>query len=375
MKDGRTLVDLAKELERRANNKSDFIAKTSAISLSVKDGVPETDKDFDRLLQMNVGTERFGINEITHDQLGTYTGIPAAYYDRCRHEDPNLLATNVNTWIRRKAESRLVRTLDGNARAFLSDRYRPLENEDLASAVLPILLDSGKYDLMSSEVTDRRLYLKVVGKELSRELAKTGNFLGDGEHKMVRVLYPAITISNSEVGLGALSIQRGLYDSGCSNLATFGEKSLRKYHVGVKHDLMPEDLISLLSDDTRRKTDAALWGQVRDVVQAGFDAGRFNELVDQVEGAREDRIEKTADVTKVVKLASSKLGITEGEQKGVLQALIEGGDLTRFGIYNAVTRFSQEPSVSYDRATELERIGAQVIELPKYEWQEIARAA
>lgn len=373
MKSGRSLIELAKEVERRANAKQDYVAKNSALSMSVDK--TECDQEFERLLRLNVATDKFGINELAHDQIGSYCEIPSKYYERCRTQDPDLLVHNVNTWIQRKgADKRMVRTLDGTARAFLSDKYRPMENEDLAAAILPIILDTGKFDIMSCEVTDRKLYLKVVGKELSRELAKTGNYLGDGNHRIVRVAYPAVTISNSEVGYGALSIQVGLYDSGCSNLATFGERSMRKYHVGARHDLMPEDLVSMLSDDTRKKTDAALWGQVRDVVNSGFNAERFNSLVDQVEGAQADRIDREADVVKVVKAAGTRLGITEGEQKGVLQALIEGGDLTRFGVYNAVTRYAADVE-SYDRATELERIGAAVIELPKQDWQQIAKAS
>jgi hypothetical protein len=48
-------------------------------------------------------------------------------------------------------------------------------------------------------------------------------------------------------------------------------------------------------------------------------------------------------------------------------------DLSRLGLHNAVTRYSQDVE-SYDRAPELERIGAQVIELPKNDWTQIARA-
>ena len=48
---------------------------------------------------------------------------------------PMLLADNANRWLKDKGEDRrLIRTLDGKARALLSDKYRPLENEDLAEA-------------------------------------------------------------------------------------------------------------------------------------------------------------------------------------------------------------------------------------------------
>jgi len=48
--------------------------------------------------------------------------------------------------------------------------------------------------------------------------------------------------------------------------------------------------------------------------------------------------------------------------------------LNRFGLFNAVTRAAQDIE-SYDRATELERVGAQVIELERSEWRELALAA
>jgi hypothetical protein len=368
MKSGRSLIDFAHEVERQASTKRDFVARTSAIEMGL-------DEEFERLLKLNVGSEKFAINELAHDQIGQYCGIPSAYYDRCKAANPELLIHNVNTWIRsHENEKRMVRTLDGNTRAFLSDAYRPLENIDLANAILPILLDTGKYDIMSCQVTEKRLYIKVVGKALARELAKTGNYLGDGAHKIVRVLYPAVTISNSEVGFGQLAIQQGLYDSGCSNLATMGERALKRRHVGARHDMLSDELVAQLSDDTRKKTDAALWAQVRDVVSGGFDEARFNSLVDSIEGSKEDRIDKEADVVEVVKVAGQKLGFSETEGKGILQALIEGADLSRFGLYNAVTAYSQGVE-SYDRATELERIGGNVIELPRNDWQAIARAS
>lgn len=365
MKTGRSLVQLAEEIQRQAGAKHDYVAKAEAIAFElVKDE-----------LKLKVGAERFGLNEITHDQIGQYLQIPAAYYDRCRQENPELLATNVNTWLgRASGQKRMVRTLDGNARAFLSDKFRPIENEDLAEAVLPILLGDGKFDIVSCEVTERRLYIKVVDHSVTRKLAETGNYFGDGAHKIVRIAAPAITISNSEVGHGALSIQAGLHDSFCSNLAFFAARSMKKYHVGARHDILGDDVVSILSAQTQNLTNAALLSQVQDVVKGAFDPARFNELCDMVDGTVTQKIEKDVDVVKLVNATGKRLGLTEGENKGVLSALIEGADLTRFGLYNAVTRYSQQVD-SYDRATELERAGAAVVELPQAEWKQLVALA
>lgn len=366
MKTGKTLVELATEIQRRANNKKDLVASTANMGM-IAPSTPGA------LPQLIIGGEHeFYINDIAHSQIGSHLEIPKVYYDKMRSEAPNLLANNVNEWFRRHPAPRMVRTLDSGARAFLSDKFSPdMENEDLAEAVLPVLIDMN-LAIMSCEVTDRRLYIKAVDKKVERALAKTGARFGDGGHTIVRVNSPAITISNSEVGMGALSIQGGVYDQFCSNLASFGERSMRRAHIGQKQNIAEGELYAMLSDKSKKLNNAALWSTVRDVVRAVFDRAKFDALVDKIEGTQADKID--GDVVKVVDLSSRKLGLLESEGKSVLKHLIEGSDLSRFGLYNAITRMSQDVE-SYDRATELERIGAQVIELPKADWKVLAEAA
>jgi hypothetical protein len=265
----------------------------------------------------------------------------------------------------------LVRGLDGTARAFLSDAYKPLENEDLAEAVLPAVMELG-LDVMSSQITDTRLYLKCVDPKVTRELEAKGGAFGDGKHNIIRMLAPALTVSNSEVGEGALSILGGVYDGFCSNLATFGERSVRKYHVGKRHEIASEDTYALLSDKTRRLTDAAIWAQVGDVVRGAFDQARFNSLCDKISATQEEKIE--GDPVQVVKLTTSRFGLTDTTGTSILKHLIEGGSLTRFGLFNAITRAAQDVE-DYDDATAMERHGAQIIELAPAEWKTLALAA
>lgn len=355
-----SLKELAAEITRRSKAKKDVVASSGAIVIA----------PHDKEVKAQIGTELFGINDVAHRQIQGHLKIPAEYYDRMRKDQPGLLANNINVWLHRSGEKRLVRTLDGNVRAFLSDRYRPLENEDLARAVLPVLTKM-KLDVMSCAITDTRLFIKAVDPAVTRELAKVGAKWGDNMHKIVRVASPAITIQNSEVGFSALSVLVGIYDAFCSNLASFSERSARKYHIGGKHDI-GDEAYAMLSDDTRRKTDAALWGQIGDVTKAAFNKAHFNELVDKIEATRSDKIE--GDIIQVVSFASKKFGMTDAEGSDVLQHLIEGGDLSRFGLYNAVTRTAEDLD-DYDRASDFERMGGKIIELPRKEWAEVAQAA
>ena len=58
------------------------------------------------------------------------------------------------------------------------------------------------------------------------------------------------------------------------------------------------------------------------------------------------------------------------EQDGILKYLIEGGDLSQYGLSNAVTRYSSDVE-DYDRATQIESIGWAVATMPATQWKEI----
>ncbi len=361
MKTGMTLQAMAAEIERQAANRKDYVAPTAALSM-----IPQEN---DCAMQVR-GVDAFNINNLAHRQIGDHVSIPAKYYDRMRESAPTLLADNVNHWLSKDGSDRMVRTLDGKVRAFLSDRYRPLENFDLAEAVLPVLMQQ-QLEIISCEVTERRLYIKAADKRINRDIPTGKNRMGDGSHVIFDTVSPAIVISNSEVGMGALSVETAVWTRACTNLAIFGQRSLRKYHVGGKHE-MTDGLVSLLSEKTKRLSDAATWAQVGDVVKGAFDQAKFDASLKELVGMETQKIE--GDVVKCVDLAARHFDMQEGEKKSVLKHLIEGGDLSRYGLFNAITR-TAEDLADYDRATDFERMGGKVIELAANEWQRIAEAA
>lgn len=372
MKAGRTPQELATEIQRQMEGKKDFIAPTKQIRVIV----PEQSDEVLLALGTNerpANGNAFHLNELAHGQLSELTGIPKVYYDRCKREAPQLFSQNVNNWLRQLADDskhgqRMIRTLDGNVRAILSDSYRPLENFDLANAVLPVLQEQNLF-IASCEVTERRLYIKAFDKGIEREIAIKGS---DPAHTFLKdVVFPSITISNSEVGFGALSIAAGIYTGGCTNFASFSDSRMRKYHVGSKAG-STEEVYALLSDQTKRLTDAAIWSQVCDVVKSAFEIAQFEKLVSRVQETSTQKIE--GDVVKAVNLTSERFGFSKEEGNSILKHLIEGGDLSRYGMFNAVTR-TAEDIPDYDRATEFERAGGRVIELAHNEWEQIARAA
>lgn len=365
MKTGKTLVELATELQRQAETKRDFLAPTSALALVADDNFGPGE------MQMKLGDiPNFGVRDTAHRQLGEHVGIPAPYYDRMRQHAPALLAENVNHWLHTEPSTRMLRTLDGNVRGFLSDRFRALDNFDLAEIAIPVFQDLD-VEFLSMELTERRMYIKVADKRLMRDVP-SGRKMGDGSHVFFDTVSPAAILSNSEIGFGAWSLEVGIWTKLCTNMAIASSRSMKKYHVGGKHALGDEQLYALLTDETKKKTDQAVLAQTRDVLKAAFEEARFDALINDVKGMAEQKIE--ADPLKVIEVTAKKFNMNESERGSVLRHLIEGGDMTRYGLFNAITR-TAEDLPDYDRATDFERLGGKIIELPRTEWEQLAVAA
>lgn len=361
MKKGTDLQALAAEIVRQRGASRDLVTSTELMMIDPQGPSNVTFRIKDR--------ESVPINGIAHGQIAEHTKIPKPYYDRMLADAPDLLANNINTWFAKYPAPRMARLLDNRLRGFLSNSYRPLDNTDLAEAVFPALFDL-KLEIMSCELTERRLYIKAVDPRIKQDVP-SGRKIGDGSHVFFRTLSPGIVISNSEVGYGALALDYGVFDEVCTNLATISKSGMRRAHLGGKLEAT-DDLQAKLSDETRKAKDKALWLEVRDTVKLAFDAAEFEARARKIGNMAERPIE--GDPVKVIELARKKFDLTEVEGTSVLKALIAGADLTQMGFYNAITQASQTIE-SYDRATELEYLGGRIIDLPANDWKELAKAA
>ena len=177
-----------------------------------------------------------------------------------------------------------------------------------------------------------------------------------------------IVISNSEVGHGAVAVYPLVYRLVCSNGMIAADAGQRKYHVGRS---MEADMnFEVFRDDTVAADDKAFMLKLRDIVKAATDEARFHQIVSRMRDATEVKITGVNDIPKVVELAVSEYGVNKTETNGVLRHLIEGGELSLFGISSAVTRYSQDVE-SYDRATDLEVIGWNLLGMSSMMWHRI----
>lgn len=356
MKTGQSLQEIAAELERQAKSKRDFIAPSKQLEMvKLPGGEKVGNAEFE--LKVN-GHGRYGVTETCHEQIGGRLGIPKGYYERMATEAPELLERNVNHWFQADNKPRMVRTLDGNARAILSNRYRPLDNVDLAETALPVLQDAG-CRIESAALTERRLYIKAVTQKVEIEVRK-----GD-------VVQAGIVISNSEIGAGGVKVEPMIFRLVCLNGMIAPDYGLKKYHVGRGFGGDEDGAEELYRDETREADDRAFWMKVRDVVSGSLQRDVFERIARRITEAASEPM--NGDPVKVVEVAQKRFGLSDEERGGVLKHLIQGGDLSRWGMVNAITRLSQDVK-SYDRATDLERLGGQVLELPRRDWSGISEA-
>ena len=356
MKNGRSLIALAQELERQLATKKDLVVPSSLMRHHTSDLAACS-----LFIEESDGAQRYGVTDLARRQLAEKLKIPYAYFERMRIDQPALLDRNVNTWLQSdESDKRLIRTLDRRVRAVLSDRYRRLDNFDLAEQVLPILQRLPQAQFESVELTDTRMYLKVISSRVTYEIAP-----GD-------IVQAGVVITNSEVGCGTLSVQPLVFRLICKNGLIASDRTLRKTHVGRILESAEGESVVAFKDDTLLADDRAFFLKVRDVVEAAVSEATFRLVAEKMQ--KTIGIKFTGDPVKSVEVLADRYSLNDGERAGVLRHLITDGDLSAYGLVNAVTGYSQEVE-DYDRATEFEALGGKLIELPGKDWKEIAEAA
>lgn len=292
------------------------------------------------------GIGAFTVSNIAHEQISQHLKIPKGYYDRARMEQPDLYVRTVNTWIESADSPRTLRTLDNTARAILSDRFRPLDDYPLLRAVLPTLSKMNG-TVLSANISDEKMYLKIVFAELEARIPNP-QFPDD------RVQF-GLCIHNSEVGRGRLAIDGFMNRLVCKNGMRL-DSVLSKYHVGrSKIDL--SDAVDLWSDGTKEQSDKAFWMQVEDTIRGAMTMDKVNEYVEAMGVSTGRMMEKPQET---VKLLCDNFNLSGDQHDGIMKHLISGGDLSQWGLINAVTRTAEDQD-SYDIASELEKLGGDLV--------------
>jgi len=368
--------DMLAALRKDRTNSIDFIADTRTLNMipindDLKDQFPKVEEQ-ERLhpttpqvaIIPREDEDWYGttgpviLNSHAHEQLSAQLKIPRPYYKRLLDEQPDLLTLNVNRWLNETPARRLFRVQKeeniGVARAYLSDRYRRLDNLELAESFVPMLADEqSMWSIHQCGLTSVRMHIEAVYHHLS------------GEVKVGDEVALAVKITSSEVGSGALSVQLGVHRLVCSNLMVVPTWSQRQIHLGRAQD----DMVALLSDATIKAEDQLIIDKMRDVVTGMADEDKFRELLGTLKESANYNLD---DPVKATEILCGDLALTEGEGNLMKNNMITGGDATIWGLTNALTASARD--LDMERKAELELAAGKMMETAA-EWKRYGQAA
>lgn len=350
---GRSLNEVIIDLEHQHSAKEDFIAPARGMRMQ-EDGTTF------EINHLKTGEKKqFESSKVLHNQIGAALKIPGKYYELMRNEKPELLSRNINTWFADMEGSYMVRSFqypdESIGRAMLSTQYRRIDNLLIAETVLPMFAGTDQYEVVECEVTERKLYFKIVNHRLQSNVVP-----GDA-------VQAGVIVTNSEVGLGAVSVRPYLYRLVCTNGMVVTEMSQRKAHIGRVQEAV-NDGFGICSLEAEKAEDKALVLRLRDTVKHMIEKEMFEKAIDKLRSSSNKKI--TGDPGEVIKLTGKIYDINKDEQTGILRHLVEGGDLSKYALSNAVTRTSHDIE-NFDRATELQEIGWQVATMDSDLWNQV----
>jgi hypothetical protein len=284
------------------------------------------------------------------NQMYQKTGIPKKYADiLLREGQADLLAYNLNRRFRSMQPNKrgevpnfLLRTVGGQVRGFLSDRYRRWGSREIVEAFAGVA-ERCKALPISALVTDTRLYIKVVLDkvfEAGKDLFVYG-----------------VCLQHSDFGDGALSMKACLTRLVCDN-GMLGEDGLRRIHLGAR---IGDDL--QLSERTYQLDTDTMASAVSDVARHLLQEKLASSKLFAVERASE----RVIDAEERLEVLRRNAYISKGEKEGISD-LYRSAEVvklppgnTEWRLANAVSLFAHD--VEPIRSMELEGLAGAIVGL------------
>ena len=367
MKTGMTLHDLLARVQHHAAVKRDFVASTGAVRMV--EAAEFTDRVAVVLLKEGAGElERFELTGTAHRQIAEHLGIPFKYYGRLLTDHRDLVIHQVNALFEREPKIRLLRTMEGHIRAFLSDGYRRLDNNIVLATTLPLIMKGEGFAnrLLSCNVTEESMNIKCVFTDEALQFD-----VGLAPNGRPDIIRPGFQLDNSEVGKGSLRCRSFFHRGYCDNGAVYGSEEameFRRAHLGGR--LIEGVDFQVISDETARLDDAAIVSGVGDVMRALANPTFIEKMAAKLRSLKAGG--QIEDPVTVMPKVAKELGLNETEANQALVNLIRDQDFSRWGVLNAVTAVANEAQ-TYERANELEATANAVINLPALRWDALRR--
>lgn len=316
-------------------------------------GIPDVGLEFhtsDDIPELDGKVAR--ITPYMHGQIAARSGIDKRYYERMRLQQPELLIKNIETWWNAEPETRMARLVrpaivesgkvkigDLTGRAWLSDRYKTLDNYDFVTTVLE---EAAAHDALihSCHLDDERVYIKLVSPNVAEEVARG------------TVVHTGCIVKNSEVGDGKVMVQPYCMIVQCMN-GLIGVEKYDQVHLGGQNE------IGILQQDTIEAEARSVWLQVRDWVRATFQGEFLQRRVEEMQYALGVTVRVPAK--KAIANVVRTYGMTGTEGSLIYEKYLRGNDDSMFGVVNAVTRAAHEGGFDFRKQVEIEQYAGQML--------------
>lgn len=287
-----TGVPVFQELKRQRETRKDLIVDSRSLK-----AVAEQER-------IVIDVPKYGGHPLTpwaHGQLAEKVQIPQKYYSRMLDtKNFGLLADNVNTWLPTE-DKRMIRILDGNIRAILSDRYRVLDNYDLMFLALDEFAKAGA-EVHKLNLTESHLFIKAVTPRLQGEV-RPGDTVQGG-----------LVLRNSEVGASRFAVEPFVLRLRCTNGLIVSE-GYSRVHLGRRK----EEGEFNWSSETIYLENQAIWSAVRDVIRNTFDPASFESIVARLKNNAETSV---SSPVQAIDNIVTHIGLTEATKEMLLKGRI-----------------------------------------------------
>ena len=286
--------------------------------------LPVMDMEFDSLERMWIAGKEVEVLPSAQRLFANRLRVPYSYLSRCPED---LQAQNLNYWIEQEREKRetLFCRFDGDSlRAVFTDRYKAIDHMEILARMVEYGF-SAETEVHYS-LNANLLVLKVP------DFTRTFGF-GNGDK-----IVPGISVSNSEVGILAFSIEAYFYRLVCSNGLVSKTSVASKFkHISRRAlEEFPNVLQEVIyeSDQGRSRFEISTRSEVDDPLAT---IGSFNK----------------------------QFLITKTEARAIEQAWQVEPGRTMFHVINAYTRAAQDPGLDTEEAHKLEKVGGLILSLVK----------
>ncbi len=279
--------------------------------------IPVDDVSFADLERVCISGATYNMRPIAQQSICWRLGIPINYLRKCPKD---LQQNHLNYWIRHEKNENLFFRFDqGEVRAIFTPRYVPTDNLE----VLYRLLEHGyKPNTRVQCSLDDEFMLVSVPDE-----RETFRINGDR-------MTPGISVSNSEVGLAALTISSFVLRLVCTN----GMISKTSYSASYRH--VSDKLLSNLPG-------------VLNALKSGF-----GQQKERFEISLESKVENPEAT---IESLNRQFDLRQPEKEAVEWALAQEYGFTMFAVVNTYTKAAQYELLSAECRYRLQKVGGAIL--------------